>query len=352
MREKSLPDGPSTLTGIIYPANTRIMSEELYLTAAGESEERARLLPPPSQNLAHLLGAIAPLAPAENSDEYGSCPVTEWVIEIHWNGGPHASQKLNTLFNGAGWTQDDRPTLYGMDSTTGKWTYLVSADGPKEVTGLKLGWAYIAPWRQNAPLADCAQFEHRLEVAQKAAASLPEATVRAEIDPSSAAKKVSHFVKLHEQFEGSFMLILRAPFLRKFEGRKLWDVLTSLGLKWGDMDLFHWPNPSDSGDDYFFSVSTSTKPGYFLPEEIAAGKVKVKDLLFHFAIPRSANPEAVLNALFIAAEYARSRLGGHLITPDGHFAEKSALVEALRQEVAELQSAGFVPGSGPALRLF
>ncbi|HSU55623.1 MAG TPA: cell division protein ZipA C-terminal FtsZ-binding domain-containing protein [Candidatus Dormibacteraeota bacterium] len=44
--------------------------------------------------------------------------------------------------------------------------------------------------------------------------------------------------------------------------------MMALGLEWGDMDLFHWVNGSDNGDDSFFRVWTSTAPGYFLPEEI------------------------------------------------------------------------------------
>ncbi len=38
------------------------------------------------------------------------------------------------------------------------------------------------------------------------------------------------------------------------------DVMLCLGLTWGDMDCFHWDNVSGTGDDYHFSVETSTPP--------------------------------------------------------------------------------------------
>jgi len=73
----------------------------------------------------------------------------------------------------------------------------------------------------------------------------------------------------------SATLVLRAPAGNRFEGKRMWDVMLCLGLQWGDMDLFHWINRSGQGDDAFFSVSTSTSPGYFLPEAIAADQVRL-----------------------------------------------------------------------------
>ena len=83
------------------------------------------------------------------------------------------------------------------------------------------------------------------------------------------------------------VLVLRAPTGKQFDGKLIWDVMKCLKLRWGDMDCFHWRNPSSFGDDYLFSVETSTSPGYFLPEEISADRVHVDDLVFVYSVPRS-----------------------------------------------------------------
>ena len=118
------------------------------------------------------------------------------------------------------------------------------------------------------------------------------------------------------------------------------------------MDCFHWDNPTRVGDDYFFSVMTSTEPGYFLPEQIAAGRVAVEDLIFNYSIPRCANPEAVFSRILAAAGYAQKRLGGTLGTEDGLPLDEAETRGEIRAVVAELAEAGFPPGSAHALQQF
>ncbi|RPI27623.1 MAG: hypothetical protein EHM61_07865 [Acidobacteria bacterium] len=60
------------------------------------------------------------------------------------------------------------------------------------------------------------------------------------------------------------------------------------------MDLFHWANTTDRGDDSFFSVWTTTAPGYFLPEMIAAGEVRVDDLVYGYSVPARLLPPPAL----------------------------------------------------------
>jgi FtsZ-interacting cell division protein ZipA len=95
-------------------------------------------------------------------------------------------------------------------------------------------------------------------------------------------------------------------------GTPIWDVMYSLGLEWGDMDLFHWTNESDFGDDQLFIVWTSTEPSYFLPELIAAGEVMTDDLSFSFSVPRCPAPVEVFDEMIKAAPYAQSGMGGTL----------------------------------------
>jgi cell division protein ZipA len=125
-----------------------------------------------------------------------------------------------------------------------------------------------------------------------------------------------------------------------------------LGLEWGDMDCFHWPNDSQNGDSYFFSVETSTAPGYFLPEEVAAGRVHVDDLIFVFSVPRCAKPVEVFDGMNRAVAYCKSRLGGSIVDFDGTSANVSAQRTRIIEVTKKLRSAGFEPGANATLQLF
>jgi cell division protein ZipA len=155
-----------------------------------------------------------------------------------------------------------------------------------------------------------------------------------------------------ESLDLTAVLILQAPRGKRYDGKQAWDALQCLGLRWGDMDCFHWPNESDVGDDSFFSVETSTSPGYFLPEEVAAGRVRVEDLVFNFSVPRCARPVEVFDAMGRAVEYCRSRLGGTVVDAD----QNPANLAALRQQIVSvcdgLAAAGFKPGLSATLQVF
>lgn len=145
-------------------------------------------------------------------------------------------------------------------------------------------------------------------------------------------------------------VVLRAPEAHPFDGRDVWDVMLCLGLRWGDMDLFHWWD--EKVDDSHFCVWTSTSPGYFLPELIAEGKVQTGDLVFGFSIPRAAQPLGIFEVMVKCADYAQRRLGGAILNAEGRPFDAEREREKIRESVDRLRAAGFEPGVSPTLRLF
>ena len=125
-----------------------------------------------------------------------------------------------------------------------------------------------------------------------------------------------------------------------------------LGLAYGDGDLFHWINNSNFGDDLFFTVETSTAPGYFIPERMATGKGDVADLIFGFSIPRSADPVVVFDSTANAVEYAQQRFGGEIVLESGESFDRDAERAKIADVVRKLREAGFVPGESATLRVF
>jgi cell division protein ZipA len=102
----------------------------------------------------------------------------------------------------------------------------------------------------------------------------------------------------------------------------------------------------------FFSVETTSPPGYFLPEEIAAGRTRCKDLVFRYSIPRSAEPLAVFDAMFHAVSYAHRRLGGELLDGTGEPLEEQEFRSEVKGVVEQLKGAGFPPGADATLCVF
>jgi cell division protein ZipA len=176
--------------------------------------------------------------------------------------------------------------------------------------------------------------------------------MKASHTPDDAASRARWLQDFKSRFDYSPILVLRATTGKKYEGRDIWDVMLSIGLRWGDMDVFHWQNSSGYGDDEFFSVWTSTSPGYFLPEEVAAGKVRVEDLVFGFSHPRCSQPSQVFESMLRAVQYSQKRLGGTITDESGGAIDAERIRRKIRSIKQEMKSNGFTPGGDSALHLF
>jgi cell division protein ZipA len=243
-------------------------------------------------------------------------------------------------------------TVYALDADTGRWTFLISADGPKQVTRLKMAWAYLNPIDEDPEIPSPQVFSGRRDAVLTAIRPLGEPTWEVSLPPERATGRARWLRDFKRRHDYSPTLVLRAPEGGVFEGRAAWDVMLCLGLRWGDMDIFHWANPTGVGDDTFFSVWTTTPPGYFLPERIAAGRVRVRDLVFGFSAPRCARPAEVFDAMVRAVEYARKRLGGSVVDEAGGEADVDGMRRKLRSLEQEMKDHGLMPGGDSALHLF
>jgi len=137
------------------------------------------------------------------------------------------------------------------------------------------------------------------------------------------------------------------------KGALVWDVLQSVGLKWGDGDLFHWENRKrDYGDDQLFSVWTTTNPGYFLPESIKDGQMNPSDLVFGFSIPRNADPQNVFSAMIEAVKYCQKRLGGKILDKNQQPFNEANAKKDLALLVEKMKNKEIVPGSDKALMMY
>lgn len=339
------------------PAHGREFDEDdLAIFPESVTRERAAILPTlPSEDARHVLGSIGVPA-VENREEdrdYLPEPAVSWIVDAQVEGDPPLDPRtVASAFDRKRFEALGRFVIYGRDVDSGRWTYLISADGPRAVDRLKFAFDYIDVLDQEASPPDRRIYDERLAAIAERMLDLGKSSTSASLPSVEAAVRSEALVELQRELDMSAVLRVQAPDGEPYDAREVWDVMLCLGLEWGDMDCFHWRNPSGDGDDSLFSVETSTPPGYFLPEDIAAGDVLLDDLILVFSVPRNARPVETFDAMSRAAEYCRKRLGGTIVDYEGDPIDAAALREAIEEVVSRLRAAGFEPGADATLQLF
>jgi cell division protein ZipA len=330
--------------------------EGFFEATASQSKARAESALPSqgSEDVSHLLRAFTPdelSRPAFDEDkDYLPNRKVDWVVHVDFPPTVVLPKtNIASIFNVDWLNKHDRPTVFGFSPDIQRWTFVNAGGVPDKYTNLQIAWK-MRPLDEDGPIAK-QQFEQYKVAVEKAASQLKAIGVRTDLSPVEAEKRSAALIELAESCEQGIDVVLQAPTGRAFDGKLIWDVMLCLGLQWGDMDLFHWENPGIPGDDHLFSVWTTTSPGYFFPEQIAAGRVQTGDLAFGFSIARTFQPETIFVSMVKAVHYAQKRLGGTLLNVDGSpFSEDVARSE-IRSMVKRLSNAGFEPASDDTLYL-
>lgn len=333
------------------PTADKPNSSVLFEATASESKERVKqtgLSSEGSQNMKHLL--VPPALESNAELDRRPYEVVSWIMDVEFEGDPaleYSRLRKLSLYEPKWWTAQGRPDIFGWSPDIKHWTYFSSPDSPPTFTKLCFGWT-LDP-SEEIRREDLERYKQAI-LEKLAEFGTPKAKTNYTAEEAvEVAAKIKRLVKEYDQY---LVVLLAAPRGKSFEGRDIWDVMKCLGLEWGDGDLFHWQNESGLGDDAFFSVETTTPPGYFFPEEIAAGRVQVADLLFAFSIPRSAAPEKVFDSMMAAIRYAQKRLGGTLLDQSGKPLDENAARTDIKNVVEQLQQHGLKPGTNSVLRVF
>ena len=327
-------------------------------TVAGCAKERNEphlgLPSSPSEDVSHFL--VKPASASEEFDfdakrDYLPDPRIEWTVTFAFEELIFRN-KVEDRLDIAWLKAHGRPTVYGFSTDEKRWTFVSAVDSPERFSSLKIAWPL---WNSlDDKPEDLSQFdlERYRAAAEEVLAPLGKFTTKIERSGDDALKSVASLPDLVAACDKDVALILVAPKGMAFSGRDVWDVMLCLGLEYGDGDLFHWINNSSVGDDQFFTVETSTPPGYFIPQRIASGGGDVDDLIFYFSIPRSADPVAVFDSMANAVKYAQDRLGGQVILGTGEPFESELERKKIQSVVEKLKGAGFGPGESATCRVF
>jgi hypothetical protein len=317
----------------------------------GSIEDARHLLPP-------LAAVAAPAARLELPE--GPDAATHFVVTLSGS-APVPLQALAEAFDAVVRAELDFPRLWASpsgadaDRGAGPWIPLPLAVHPDQHIGAHLPVRRLAlAW----PLTALAAPEPERQLsgyfagAAVAVREIGWSTAANGEPPAAAVVRAARLNRIKARFARALemrLVAIGAP----FPAREVWRALYSLGLTWGDMDLFHWDG-GGSGDEHRFTVSALGQPGTFLPERAAQGQ-RVPGLVLGFELPSAVAPIETYDRMAVALDYLRQRLGGRPAAADGSdldadrlFADRDALDETLR----DMNAAGIPPGSWEAARIF
>jgi len=329
---------------------------EMFISIQSQSSERVKNLnlDKPSEDVSHILDKDKlsfPKRKLEEKEEYKANSERERIIDlIQVNGDNFKKEDFNKMFDYE-WRSNFQSTLFGLSPEENRWTYANVGGSPDIYSKLQVAIDVQEVYNdeQNYSPEKLQRYLTELRTRIKGYPTPLKLEVNEPIE--EAISKAKNLVSLHKEFNVDAIIVLQSE--QRFNGIEVWDVLQSVGLTWGDMDLFHWNNyESDYGHDQHFSVWTSTNPGYFFPEEIKNGNMNPENLIFGFSVPRSADPINVQKIMIEAVKYCQKRLGGKILDKNGKpFKEEQETVQMI-ELVDKMKLKGLIPGSDNALRMF
>lgn len=328
---------------------------EFFISTRSESEARANSVLPSegSEDVSHLL--VPPTLfdfPHADSDDSGYWPSSKfcWIMHVDFEGASklRAGDVLEVFSRD--WSSDwYRPDIFGYSPQDDHWAHLYGGIKDGAYTKLRFSIQLFDSYREEQPWLSRSFLAGLKKSVQSGCRKLGNPHFELRTSAEQGEQQATELRTLFELCNRDAIIVLRAPSDRMYEGRDIWDVMQCLGLSWGDMDQFHWRNSTDAGDENYFSVWSSTSPGYFFPEDIAAGQVQTADLVFGFSIPRCAAPSSVLNEMVKAVSYAQGRLGGTVLDGQGRTFDKNKMLEEINRVVGHLEKAGIDPGGDAQL---
>lgn len=331
--------------------------DNYFISTQSQSNERLKKLnlDKPSEDASYILDtnklSFPDIKRETENTEYKADLDREWVIDLlPVNGDNLKKEDFSKMFD-YDWRSNFQSTIFGFSPEEDRWTYAQAGDSPEIYSKLQVAIDVQGVYIDENLNYDPKKLEQYIIELQKRIKNYPtELRLEHKESIESAIQKAKKLVKMYQDFNSDVIIVLQGE--KQFKGIEIWDALQSVGLNWGDGDLFHWRNDKDYGHDQHFSVWTTTEPGYFFPEEIKKGNMNPQNLVFGFSIPRSADPKNVLEVMFSAVEYCQKRVGGQILDENMH----PFNLENKRKEIAELlkkmEEKGIKAGSYKALRMF
>ncbi len=297
---------------------------------------------------------LAPASPGASVPD-GPNPSLEFIVELRRaaSGAVLLAREAQAIWSGDIRARLDFPRVWA--ETTGRggatvWILLHETAPDTRINALAACWE-LTGLLTLTPQDTVRELRRYARDADAVAQAL-QMTAQEQVAPDEAAVRAGRLLALRRRFgRGVEMRLIptRAP----FAARDVWRAAYSLGLEWGDLDLFHWRHAPTGAR--LFTLSALGQPGYFLPERAAEGQRIAAGIAVGFELPTCPAPLDVYDRLALALLYLQEKLSGRPAAPDGADLDADRLDEgrdALAKAVDEMKQAGIAPGSLEAARFF
>jgi hypothetical protein len=302
----------------------------------------------PLEDARHLLKPIPHAIAAPFTS--GPQPATELCVDIVGETPVQRDALLIALESGHWHERMGAFSLWG--AMRPGWPYvriLPGAKIPNQMQVLTICWPLAE--MPGDSLTEMIQEVERLHFAAQDLALLFDRKARFPEPSRETSLRAATLIGLKGRFARSLQMCL-VPTSRPYPAQSVWRAAYSLGMTWGNLDLFHWHDPAQHTP--LFTLSALGDEGYFLPERVLEGG-SIPGLSLSFDLPTCPVPLAVYDHLAIALLYLRDKLGGKAQTATGQELDGEGLEESrggLEFLVREMETAGIAPGSPDAARLF
>lgn len=328
-------------------------SGDIALVPSSQTDARANAAMPGTADLAPLLRPVPPpvdpdllrqLSP-DGPFDYGPDPVAEWSLTFE------AEQPFDTAALAQQLYADPltyaRP-MHHIRAPDGQITYLASSDAPPTGVALIPAWGLAG---HNEP--DRAKILAGARALAETLAARPEGFAQPEISAKALQAQMDRAAEVVAITPRQVLIAADHPEDQYWDGRKIWNLLHQLGLRWGDMDCFQWVDPTQQTDYLIWVEVEDDNLGYALPERIAAGQQHFRSIRFSFDILRTPSPAHVLDQLEQMAVICQQTLNCDLsaFLDQDPVADSVALRDGLARAEAALAALGLKPGGSSVCRL-
>ncbi len=156
-----------------------------------------------------------------------------------------------------------------------------------------------------------------------------------------------------QRYDVLAIVYLLAPEGQSFTGRRIEQAARAAGMRLGEMNIFHRPNPRRRGGPHLFSMANLVKPGEFDPDGL--DRFTTRGLTVFMNVPLTPDPPAAFTEMMEAARAMAKALDGRLTDQKRRpLAEEdeARIGEQVRRIAMEMTEQGIPPGGETALRLF
>lgn len=283
-------------------------------------------------------------APSPAPAKAGPLHRVQFVIELV---GPRTAtaQQVKALLQPNWFQALGQPEIFVMAAADAVWRPLRDTDIAGAYDSIALAWDMV---KEGHKLSK-ASAQHLLGTAESFAQAVGRRAMPMPL-PEDIDSAVRVLGSLQENFDVGVNLSV-LPQVALFPEKEIWIGCAALGLDLSPNGLFEW---KAAGGPPVLGVGPLTNYAGFSLSQVSAGVVH-EGLDVGFSLPRSPDPMNGLEACFRVAEYLGRRLQGVPVDEDDQpltERSKATLREQLREGDRALRSAGIVPGSAEALKLF